>query len=157
MERIDAVAKKVIDGLGIKNTIESYYVLSIWGRVVGDTLASMCQPVRVTNHVLFLAVKDSMWSYQITNKYAASIIEKVNNYMKKKMVKRLNCIVDARPFLTPEQHSSKKGRSVQIVEKYGVTQEQIQIETIDIDRIEDEEVRSAFISYIRAKNEVLAE
>lgn len=55
---------KVLKGYRI-NDLESIRLFATWDRIVGEKMASHCQPVRITRGILYVEVDDPLWLTQL--------------------------------------------------------------------------------------------
>jgi len=77
---------------------EENILLLKWNKILGFNFSKMCYPLYIKKSTLYVGVKDSMWSYQITNKYAATIIDKVNKKLQNQKIDNINCIISPEMF-----------------------------------------------------------
>ena len=76
-KRVREALQKYLDKAGISEKIEAASVVPDWPRLVGDGIAGVTTPLRVTNGVLVVGVKSSAWLSEL-KLMEREIIKRVN-------------------------------------------------------------------------------
>lgn len=81
-ERIGKVLNRTLKGLKIDHRLKEESALLSWNKVVGDTIASRTNPLRVRDSVLFVRVENPSWRNELV-------------FLKPKIIRELNQSVKA--------------------------------------------------------------
>jgi predicted nucleic acid-binding Zn ribbon protein len=76
-KRVRETLQKYLDKAGISEKIEAASVVPEWPRLVGEGIAGVTTPLRVSNGVLFVSVRSSAWMSEL-------------KLMEREIIKRLN-------------------------------------------------------------------
>jgi predicted nucleic acid-binding Zn ribbon protein len=76
-KRVRETLQKYLDKAGISEKIEAASVVPDWPRLVGEGIAGVTTPLRVSNGVLFVSVRSSAWMSEL-------------KLMEREIIKRLN-------------------------------------------------------------------
>lgn len=68
---------ELIRELGIGKTLSEYGVITRWSEVVGERIAAVTQPERISQGVLYVAVSSAPWRAELTMR-RKEIIDKIN-------------------------------------------------------------------------------
>jgi hypothetical protein len=134
--------------------IEYHYIFAKWEQIAGKTLSNICRPKDVANGRLIVAVKDSMWSYQIINKYSQTILEKINGFFKNKKINKIVCVVDLDIFKTPEKKESIKERVEKTLPTTKTKRSEDFIPLTISQVIEDDDLQNTFKTLLKTINNI---
>jgi predicted nucleic acid-binding Zn ribbon protein len=81
-ERIDRILSRTLKGLRIDHRIKEESAVLNWKRVVGETIASKTNPLRVRDSILFVRVESPSWRNELV-------------FLKPKIIKELNQLLKA--------------------------------------------------------------
>lgn len=76
-KKVRETLQKYLDKAGIAEKIEAASVVPEWPRLVGDGIAAVTTPLRVSNGVLIVSVRSSAWMSEL-------------KLMEREIIKRLN-------------------------------------------------------------------
>ncbi|MFC1550807.1 DUF721 domain-containing protein [Candidatus Neomarinimicrobiota bacterium] len=76
---------------GIEKAVAQNRALIVWKKVVGDKIATNTDPVNIRNGVLIVRASSSTWRQELLLK-KSSILEKLNKYLKKEIIKDIRFI-----------------------------------------------------------------
>ena len=76
-KRVRETLQKYLDKAGIAEKIEAAAVVPEWPELVGEGIAGVTTPLRVSNGVLFVAVRSSAWLSEL-KLMEREILRKVN-------------------------------------------------------------------------------
>jgi predicted nucleic acid-binding Zn ribbon protein len=77
---------ELIGSLGIQNKLREQNALEYWDKAVGDRIAEVAKPTRITKGVLFVSVKSSAWRNELSLR-KAEILGKINEALQEEIVK----------------------------------------------------------------------
>ena len=77
MESLESILELTLRELGIEKSMKRYQALWIWPKVVGDRIAEVTEPQRVSEGKLFIRVKNDTWRNELVY-YKPKIIKKLN-------------------------------------------------------------------------------
>ena len=86
IKSIDTALDELIENLGIRKKLTELDAIYYWETVVGKQIAQMTEATRILKGILFVNVKTSTWRNELTLR-KKEIIEKLNNYLGKDIVK----------------------------------------------------------------------
>jgi len=75
--KLGEVLNQLFTRTGFGRRIAEEKIFSKWGEIVGDTVAANTEPVRISNHLLWVKVSNAIWMHQL-------------QFMKELIVKKLN-------------------------------------------------------------------
>lgn len=144
--RFPALLAEVLDdglkGLGIAGRLREASIWAIWPEVVGKTIASRAQPVRIIDGTLTVAVSSGPWMQELTF-LKGMMLQKLNarlgGEVVREIVLRSGRVVPPAP---PEEDAPR-------VPKQLSREQQAWIEA-EAEAIEDEETRAAFVELMKA-------
>lgn len=137
--RLGAVLKGSLDSLGLRQKVVEQQAAAKWAAVVGPQIAAVSRVDRITDGVMFVACKSSMWASELTL-HANDILGKLEKELGKRVVKEIR--FSARGFR-------------KACEDAGGGEQEGKIETSGV-RLSDEEKRAAAAAASAAKSEELA-
>ena len=76
-KQVREALQKYLEKAGISQKIEEAAVVPEWPQLVGERIASVTQPLRVSNRVLVVAVRSSAWLSEL-KLMEREILRKVN-------------------------------------------------------------------------------
>jgi len=85
MKHISHSLDQLLEGLGIQNRVRENQALVVWGEVVGDRIAKVTEPERVSNGVLFVRVQSASWKAELIH-CKRQIIEKITRRIGKEVI-----------------------------------------------------------------------
>ena len=78
MEAFGAIVRRLIQDYGIEKPIRRCRALQIWPDAVGDRIASVTEPQRISDGKLFIKVKNASWRNELIF-YKPDILKKLND------------------------------------------------------------------------------
>ena len=75
---LGSMLEDLIGSLGIKKKLSEYEAVTQWNAIVGEHIAEVTLPMRITQGVLVVRVRTSTWRNEL-NMRKQEIIGKVNN------------------------------------------------------------------------------
>jgi predicted nucleic acid-binding Zn ribbon protein len=76
----------LIESLGIKTKLREQDVLQFWDKAVGERIAEVAKPTRITKGTLFVSVKSGVWRNELSLR-KAEILGKLNGILEEEIVK----------------------------------------------------------------------
>lgn len=83
--RLGGVVNNTLDQLGLRHKILEHQALSRWPEVVGPQIASSSSADRVSDGILFVSCKSSMWANELTL-HREQILTRLNKALGKKVI-----------------------------------------------------------------------
>jgi predicted nucleic acid-binding Zn ribbon protein len=88
MEKIKDIIENVLNKIEGKQKKEnSLYIVDIWEKVVGKTIAQHTKPVFYKKKVLHVVVDQATWVYELNQKYKKELIRLINEESKEEYLK----------------------------------------------------------------------
>ncbi len=132
--RIKEILEDLFKDLDIYLKIKSYEVLNLWDRVVGEYIAKNSCPEHITNGILYVKVKNSLWLQELVL-LKNNLIESLNKGMGMEIVKDIHFKIGKL------ENKGKYKKEKQKKERKGISREDIgRIERVT-SLIKDEEIR----------------
>ena len=78
MEHISDVLSGIIETLSKKENDSPADIGTVWRETVGETIARHTKPYRIRKNVLYVAVDSATWVYELSQKYKAALLQKLN-------------------------------------------------------------------------------
>ena len=91
MDQLKTVLNSALKEAGIEKAVAQNRALIVWKKVVGDKIATNTDPVNIRNGVLIVRVSSSTWRQELLLK-KSNILEKLNKYLKKEIIKDIRFI-----------------------------------------------------------------
>ncbi len=101
---VSGVLSHVVKDRGWEQKLDAHSVFLNWGKLVGDEVATCCQPHKIVNNVLWVEVENSSWMQQLQFEKIA-LLERLNSSL------RLSRIGDIK-FILPEK-AKKVGKKAE--------------------------------------------
>jgi len=77
--------------LGIEGRVREYEVMGRWSEIVGEKIASACEPVRVSDGVLLVKVRSSSWRNELVY-MKDDILDKIGKTVARGVIKDIKYI-----------------------------------------------------------------
>ena len=82
---------ELLESLGIESKVKRYQVLEQWPSFVGERVAEVSRPERLTGGLLFVKVKNSVWRNELLY-LKAELIQKINGALGEEIVEDIRFI-----------------------------------------------------------------
>ena len=135
IDRVGDVLGISLKRLDLSSRLDEYGVWPIWNDVVGKAIAINAQPEKIRNGTLFVKVTSPVWMQQLQF-MKQMIAEKLNQRLKREIVKNIFFVVGRIDFPTPPETTTA-------VPLATIDQEP-QIDQQFLETITDPELRQAF-------------
>ena len=56
---------ELLSGMGVQGKMKEFEAIASWPAIVGDSVAEVTKPVRVSHGILFVQVKNSVWRSEL--------------------------------------------------------------------------------------------
>lgn len=76
MELLGSVLNKIFNDLGIDKSIKKYQIFSDWDEVVGQKIAAVTEPQRISDDKIIVKVKNDTWRNELVF-YKSAILKKI--------------------------------------------------------------------------------
>lgn len=86
MKPISSALEQFLRNRNLWNGYRQYQLVQSWNEIVGSALAEVTRADSISNGVLRVSVKDSVWAYHLTM-MKPQLISKLNNYAGSKIVR----------------------------------------------------------------------
>jgi predicted nucleic acid-binding Zn ribbon protein len=86
MKKINSVLESVLRSCNLWYGYQQYQLVLSWPEIVGAPLSDVTRAEQISNGVLKVLVKDSVWSYHLTM-MKPQLVDKLNKYAGSKIVK----------------------------------------------------------------------
>jgi predicted nucleic acid-binding Zn ribbon protein len=93
MKPINSVLESVLRSCNLWHGYQQYQLVLSWPEIVGSPLSEVTRAEQISNGVMMVLVKDSVWSYHLTM-MKPQLIEKLNIYAGSKVVKDIFFKID---------------------------------------------------------------
>lgn len=87
--KLNAVMRDTLKEFGLDKKAKSYAVITNWQQIVGENVAAVTTPEKLTNGVLQVRVANPVWKYELTMRKAeilAKIVKEHGPYEVKDIV-----------------------------------------------------------------------
>lgn len=87
--RVRSIGKaldELVESLGIKSKLREQDVFTLWDQAVGERIAQVAKPVRISRGTLFVSVKTSAWRNEL-NMRKREILVRLNEILAGEIVK----------------------------------------------------------------------
>ena len=74
--KLNSVMRETLKEFGLDKKAKSYAVITNWANIVGDSVAAVTTPEKLTNGVLQVKVANPVWKYELTMR-KAEILNKI--------------------------------------------------------------------------------
>jgi predicted nucleic acid-binding Zn ribbon protein len=74
--KLNAVMRETLREFGLDKKAKTYAVITDWKQIVGDSVAAVTTPEKLTNGVLQVKVANPVWKYELTMR-KAEILSKI--------------------------------------------------------------------------------
>lgn len=91
--RVAEVLTRYLDRSGLADKVEAATVVPDWARHVGDNIAEVTRPLRVSEGVLFVAVRTSAWLTEL-KMMEPEILKRLNAGRKRGRIERIRFVQD---------------------------------------------------------------
>ncbi len=85
MKRLGPVIESILRRNNLWSGYQRYLIIEKWPEIVGSELSAVTKAVKISNGLLHVMVKDSVWSYHLSL-LKPQLIKKLNNYVGSKVV-----------------------------------------------------------------------
>lgn len=79
-ESIQSVLARFLKESGLEEPVRRYRTLQDWPEIVGESIAAVTRPERISNGKLFIRVENDAWRNELIF-YKKEILEKVNSQL----------------------------------------------------------------------------
>lgn len=86
MKTIGTILLNYFKDLGIEKPLQRYHALDIWAEVVGEKLAEVTKPQRISEDKIIVKVKNDTWRYEL-GYHKTEIIHKINTRLGERVIK----------------------------------------------------------------------
>ncbi len=86
MKPIGSALEQFLRSCNLWNGYRQYQLVQSWNEIVGSALAEVTRADSISNGVLRVSVKDSVWAYHLTM-MKPQLISKLNKYAGSKLVR----------------------------------------------------------------------
>jgi predicted nucleic acid-binding Zn ribbon protein len=88
IQDLASVMRSMISDLDISEKIEKYSIFNHWEKIVGKEIAKNARPEKIRQNTLFVSTVSPIWANEL-NMISLSIIDKINSYLKKEIIKEI--------------------------------------------------------------------
>lgn len=88
MQRVSGILDRVLKKYGLEGKIMEYTVADKWEDIVGKTIASHSYPAGIHYRRLYIIVDSPVWLQEMSF-YKEDLVDKVNRYFGKKIIKEV--------------------------------------------------------------------
>jgi hypothetical protein len=99
--RLSSLLEQTLARIGLDRRLDDYRVWQAWDEVVGRTISRNAQPVRLDGTRLIVTVRSSTWLQELSL-LQRELITRLNEWMKREVVRELFFVVGRVEHLTPE-------------------------------------------------------
>ncbi len=85
MKRLGPVIESILRRNNLWSGYQQYLIIEKWPEIVGSELSTVTKAVKISNGLLQVLVKDSVWSYHLSL-LKPQLIKKLNNHVGSKVV-----------------------------------------------------------------------
>jgi predicted nucleic acid-binding Zn ribbon protein len=93
MKRLGSAVEKLLRSYNLWQGYQQHLLVENWAGLVGPALAEVTRAERITNGVLRVSVKDSVWAYHLSM-LKPQLIKKLNNHAGSKVVRDIFFNID---------------------------------------------------------------
>ena len=145
-QSLSSLIDNELKGLGLANHLREAEIWRLWPDVVGPTVSSRAQPLRIANGTLTVSVSSSPWMQEL-NFLKGMMIEKLNARLGAEVVKEIFLKSGkVEKLLTENDNEDPPGSKA-------LTSSQLAFITEQSKQIADAETRDAFIALMKSSLE----
>lgn len=93
MKKINTAIENLLRSYNLWQGYRQYALLEEWDNIVGPAIAAVSRADNITNGVLNVSVKDSVWSYHLSM-LKPELIRKLNKHAGERIVKNIYFRID---------------------------------------------------------------
>jgi predicted nucleic acid-binding Zn ribbon protein len=109
LTRLSSLLEQTLARIGLDRRLDDYRVWQAWDEVVGRTISRNAQPVRLDGTRLIVTVRSSTWLQELSL-LQRELIVRLNEWMKREVVRELFFVVGRVEHQGPGSISSLRGR-----------------------------------------------
>lgn len=89
MKPLGPVIESILRRNNLWSGYQRYLIIEKWSEIAGAELSEVTKAVKISNGLLQVLVKDSVWSYHLSL-LKPQLIKKINDYLGSKVIKDIN-------------------------------------------------------------------
>lgn len=93
MKKVNLAVEKLLRSYDLWQGYKQYSLLEDWDAIVGPAIGEVSRADSITNGILNVLVKDSVWSYHLSI-LKPQLIDKINKHAGSRMVKNIHFKID---------------------------------------------------------------
>jgi len=89
MQKVSGILEKLLKQYGLEGKMVEYTMADKWEAIVGKIIAAHSRPTGIHHKRLYVIVDSPVWLQEMSF-YKDDLVEKVNNYYGKKIIKEVS-------------------------------------------------------------------